>query len=279
VHTDDDLLRFYADGHESTRLSSPRGKLEYVRTLDILERHLPEPPATVLDIGGGTGPYAHALAARGYTVHLLDLVPLHVELALAAQEPAYPLASAAVGDARELPFDDATADVVLLLGPLYHLVERSDRLCVLKEAHRVLRSESLLFATTISRFTSVYEGLFDGFLTDPSFQGIAMRDLETGEHNNPTQRRDWFMRGHYYLPQELTTEIGDAGFSIEAVVGIEGAAQFLPDLAHWLADREQRDLLLEILRRIEGEQPVLGVSSHLHAVGRRCSNGRGALSA
>jgi SAM-dependent methyltransferase len=269
VRTDDDLQRFYADGHESTRLSSPRGRLEYVRTLDILARHLPPPPSTVLDIGGGTGPYAHALAAQGYTVHLLDLVPLHVEQALASQAPEHPLASANVGDGRELPFADASADVVLLLGPLYHLVDRSERLRVLTEAHRVLRPESVLFATTISRFTSVYEGLFDGFLTDPSFQGIAVRDLETGEHNNPTQRRDWFMRGHYYLPEELAAELGDAGFTIEAVVGIEGAAQFLPDLALWLEDPQQRELLLGILRRIEREPPVLGVSSHLHAVGRR----------
>ncbi|HXD53133.1 MAG TPA: class I SAM-dependent methyltransferase [Solirubrobacteraceae bacterium] len=274
MHTDDDLQRFYADGHERMRLSSPRGRLEYERTLDILKRHLPQPPATVLDIGGGTGPYAHHLAAKGYKVHLLDLVPLHVELALAAEKPEHPLASAVVGDARELPFEDASADVVLLLGPLYHLVERRERLLVLKEAHRVLRPKSLLCATTISRFTSVYEGLFDGFLTDPSFKDIAERDLETGEHNNPTRRRDWFMRGHYYLPQELTTELCEAGFEIEAVVGIEGAAQFLPDLKFWLEDPEQRDLLLEILRHIEGEQPVLGVSSHLHAVGRRSSNVR-----
>jgi hypothetical protein len=59
-------------------------------------------------------------------VHLLDPVPKHVEQArtASARQPEYPLASAEVGDARRLPHADASADAVLLLGPLYHLVER-----------------------------------------------------------------------------------------------------------------------------------------------------------
>jgi len=53
--------------------------------------------------------------------------------------PNNPLASAEVGDARHLPHGDATADAVLLLAPLYHLVEREDRLACLREIQRVLR--------------------------------------------------------------------------------------------------------------------------------------------
>ena len=135
-------------------MRTARGRLEHLRISDLNDRFLPCPPATILDIGGGTGPYAHPLAAAGYSVHLLDATPLHVVEAIKAASPEHPLTSATVGDARALPFEDALADAALLFGPLYHLHDRSDRLLALREAHRVLRPGGRLFATAISRYAS-----------------------------------------------------------------------------------------------------------------------------
>src|SRR5436309_942768 len=82
------------------------------------------------------------LAARGYAVHLVDAVPLHVEQARQAgqAQPDHPLAGLAVGDARRLDWADAAVDAVLLLGPLYHLTAREDRVQALRESRRVLRA-------------------------------------------------------------------------------------------------------------------------------------------
>ena len=66
---------------ESERLNQDLGPLEWVRTIDIFERHLPKPLAVVIDVGGATGTYACWLLERGYEVHLIDLVPQHVEQA------------------------------------------------------------------------------------------------------------------------------------------------------------------------------------------------------
>ena len=74
------MNRHYESGVEATRLSGP-GRLEFLRTMAIVERHLPEPPQAVADIGGGPGVYATALASAGYRVHLLDAMPLHIEQA------------------------------------------------------------------------------------------------------------------------------------------------------------------------------------------------------
>jgi len=117
----DAIVGYYGDQDESSRLGSGWFQLEQVRTQELILRHLPPAPATVIDAGGGAGAYACWLAALGYQVHLVDLVPKHVEQARAAssRQPAHPLASAKVGDARRLSHDDATADAVLLLGPLY----------------------------------------------------------------------------------------------------------------------------------------------------------------
>src|SRR5204862_1547957 len=139
-------------GHEQHRFSSPGGQLEFTRTRELLQRYLPPPPAVILDVGGGPGTYALWLAGLGYEVHLIDILPLHVEQALRASEASSRarLAGAVVGDARHLDVPDGSADAVLLLGPLYHLIERSDRLAALREAHRVLRAGGVIFAAAIS---------------------------------------------------------------------------------------------------------------------------------
>ena len=126
----DAIAEFYARGFERERLAAGQGALELARTQVLLERYLPAPPAVVADVGGGPGRYAVWLAERGYRVHLVDPIPLHIEQARAACDarPNSTFVSAEVGDARAVPLPDASADAVLLLGPLYHLPERDDRL-------------------------------------------------------------------------------------------------------------------------------------------------------
>jgi ubiquinone/menaquinone biosynthesis C-methylase UbiE len=131
---------------------------------------------------------------EGYQVHLIDITPLHVEVArqASARQPQAPLASAEVGDARMLPWGAALADAVLLFGPLYHLTERGDRIQALCEARRVLRPRGILLAVAISRFASALDGLCRGFLKDPQFAEIVRCDLTSGQHHNPTYRPEYF---------------------------------------------------------------------------------------
>src|ERR1051325_10887532 len=115
----DEIAGYYARGFENDRLTEGDGALELARTQSLLMRHLPSPPATIADVGGGPGRYAVWLAERGSRVNLTAPVPLHVEQARAAAEASgVTLAAAEVGDARTLTLADASVDAVLLLGPL-----------------------------------------------------------------------------------------------------------------------------------------------------------------
>jgi len=87
--TTDEIAAFYALGLERDRLTVGPGALEFVRTQALLERYLPAPPAVIADVGGGPGRYALWLAERGYRVHLVDPIPLHIEQAKAAVESNY----------------------------------------------------------------------------------------------------------------------------------------------------------------------------------------------
>ena len=267
----DEVAVFYARGLERDRLISGQGALEFARTRTLLERYLPEPPAVVADVGGGPGRYAVWLAERGYRVHLIDPVPLHVEQARAAAggRPGAVLASAEVGDARALRLPDASADAVLLLGPLYHLPERADRLQALAEARRVCRLGGVVIAAAISRFASTLDGLRAGYLEDPSFAAVAAGDLRDGRHRNPTGDPAYFTTAYFHRPDDLGEECTAAGLKHEATLGVEGPAWLLPDLDARLADERRRAVLLESLEALEAEPSVLGVSAHLLAVARR----------
>jgi ubiquinone/menaquinone biosynthesis C-methylase UbiE len=247
------------------------GRLEYLRTRELLSRYLPPAPATVLDVGGGAGVYALPLTREGYSVSLIDPVPLHVEQAAAASQnqPEAPLAGAGVGDARSLSQADGSVDVVLLLGPLYHLTSRDERLRALREAQRVVRPGGVVLAVGISRFASTIDGLYGGLLADEEFEAIVERDVKTGQHRNPTGTPRWFTTAYFHLPGELREETMEAGFGVEAMVGIEGPAANLPDLDAWLEDPVRRAKLMAAVRRVEAAPDLLGVSPHLLVVGRR----------
>jgi ubiquinone/menaquinone biosynthesis C-methylase UbiE len=266
----EEVERYYRLGLESDRLSSDVGELEQVRTQGILARHLPEPPAVIFDVGGGAGVHAFPLAEKGYQIHLIDPVELHLEQARTREsESGVRLASIRVGDARKLEEADETADALLLLGPLYHLVERTDRITALCEARRVLKPGGVLFAAAISRFASFVGGVHSAFFADPAFRGIIETDLLSGQHRNPTNDPIYFTTTYFHRPEELERELAEAGFEQARILGIEGPAWSSARFSEVWADPSQRDRLLSFLAQIEEEPSIQGASAHLLAVAHR----------
>jgi len=259
---DPHLVSYYSQGREAERLRTI-SRLEYVRTRELLERFLPPPPAVVLDIGGAAGGYALPLQEAGYQIHLLDPISLHINQAVEAG-----VVHAEIGDARDLPFEDATADAALMLGPLYHLTQREDRLRCLREAARVLRGGGPVVVAAISRFASTLDGLARGFLLEPEFEHIVENDIDQGVHLNPTERLGWFTTAYFHLPDELAAELRAAGFAVETLVAVEGPGSLIA-ADEWLDDPQRQDVLLRAIRRVEEEPSLLGSSLHLLAVGRR----------
>jgi len=266
-----DLVQHYDTGYEEHRLESGPGKLERERSRELLSRFLPPPPAVILDVGGGAGVHALWLARLGYQVHLVDIVPLHIEQALSASsaQPETPLASAAVEDALRLSRESGSVDGVILFGPMYHLTGRADRLRALQEAHRVLKSGGALLAAGISRFASALDGLRSRFLKDPAFAAIVEQDLRDGQHRNPTGRPEYFMDTFFHHPEELCEEVAEAGFEVSGVYGVEGPPWLLSDFDEWWEDQELRERLLSLARAVEQEPSLLGASAHLVAVAHK----------
>jgi SAM-dependent methyltransferase len=257
---DGDIRTYYERGGERTRLD---GSLELLRTKVLLERLLPPAPAAVLDVGGAFGVYATWLAGLGYTVQVVDPVPLHVESARANG------IAAEAGDARALPEPDESWDAVLLLGPLYHLVDRGDRVRALAEARRVVRPGGVVLGATISRWASMYETLLNGMAGSPDFVDMMRRDLTTGTRRDTLHLADGFTTVYFHRPDELPGEVSDAGLRLDDLYAVEGMAQWMPDAAARLSDPDGRALLLELAARTEREPSTLGATAHLLVAARR----------
>jgi ubiquinone/menaquinone biosynthesis C-methylase UbiE len=268
--TDDDIRRYYETTPEAERLSTGPFQLEFERTKQLLGERLPAPPATILDVGGGPGTYALWLAELGYEVHLIDPVERLVMQARQRSDAAsHHIASCSAGDARALRWSDASVDVVLELGPLYHLVQREDRLQALKEASRVLKSQGKVFVAAISRCASILDGVSRDLLKDPTFQAIVTADLEEGIHRNPTGYPEYFTTAKFHRPDELKAEILEAGFFDVNVFGIEGPAWIVPDFDERWRDPRRRQDLMAVARHLQSEPSIQGASAHLLAVGVR----------
>jgi ubiquinone/menaquinone biosynthesis C-methylase UbiE len=179
------------------------------------------------------------------------------------------IASCRVGDARTLDHRDQSADAVLLLGPLYHLIDAEDRQQALREAYRVLAPGGLLFAAAISRFASALDGLARDLFADPMFEQIVKRDIADGIHENRTGKLEMFTTAKFHRPDELAAEVRAAGFSVLSIVGLEGPGWLFADFNERWQDPRRRDDLLRIARALESEPSIQAVSAHILAVARR----------
>jgi SAM-dependent methyltransferase len=261
-----DIIDHYNQVREDLRLGQGWGLLELARTQELILRHLPKPPGTVLDIGGAAGVYSAWLGSLGYETHLIDPVPRHIEQAGRSSDA---IRSAQIGDARQLPTNDESVDAVLLLGPLYHLTERGERLTALRESWRVLRPGGVLFCAAICRFASLLDSVVRGYSDDPQFVPILERDLTDGQHRNPTGEPNFFTTAFFHRPEGLREEVVEAGYSVIELVGIEGPAWLACDFEARWADPIRRERLLTWTRKVEHEAELSGLSPHLLIVGRK----------
>ena len=169
-----------------------------------------------------------------------------------------------VGDARWLSASDRSVDVALLLGPLYHLVDRRDRAAALSEVVRVLRPGGLLVAAGISRYISLLEAGSDGRLTAevrPSVEAV----VATGRYDGHLG----FVAAHFHSAEELLGEVRAAGLREVAVYGVEGPVWTALDAAGMAQFDVRVGAALRAARIVERDRSLINASAHLLAVARK----------
>ena len=267
VPLDEYIERFYdcKAGQEWERMD--RHRTEHTVTLRALARYLPPPPAAVLDCGGGPGRYAIELAKQGYQVTLFDLSGEALRLARQkADEAGVTLTGYEQGTALDLSrFAGNTFDAVLLMGPLYHLLEADDRRQAMSEAHRVLKPGGPLFAAFISRYATLrwaaaYEP--DLLVRQPD---LAMSLLEAGVLPPRDIEAPSFC-AYFAHPGEVAPLMWGAGLEMVTVLGVEGLVSMIEAGVNAL-DGEAWQAWVELNERVAADPSIHGGVEHLLAVG------------
>lgn len=241
-----------------------RHRTEFEITLRTLWKHLPS-SGRVLDIGSGPGRYAIELAKRGYELTLLDLSQECLALAQEKATEAGVVITAVHGDGLYLTHlcGDKDFDAVLMLGPLYHLPEETERQQALRGAFSVLRHGGLLLAAFLTRYAP--------FRHAARFQpewlrgnrAYAERLLETGIHD----RASAFTDAYFARPREVITQLETAGFEVLELIGCEGIVAGHEERVNSL-EGETWDCWIEFNERIGRDPEMLAASDHLLCIAR-----------
>lgn len=219
------VQKYYRQYDEWRRLvRDPYHTLEYETTLHFLREYLP-PRGLLLDAGGGPGRYTIELAKLGYDVDLLDLTPKQLDLArreirrAGVEDKVRGIHHGSIVDLSR--FESSKFDAVLCLGAtLGHVVNRVERGKAVGELVRVAKRGASVFVSVASRYSLLMDnaGRFrDKLDSEPEFYLAA---LKTGDYDG----RRWFAPCHFFLPEELESELNKKHLRVVERVGLEGLA-------------------------------------------------------
>ncbi len=245
-----------------------RHRTEFAVTLRALADYMPAPPARVLDAGGGPGRYAIELARQGYEVTLLDISRPVLDFARArAEEAGVSIAAYVQASAMDLTvFPDGSYDVVLLMGPLYHLLRPKDRRKCVQEAGRVLRPGGLIFASFITRYAPIRHAAKHDPMWIIANPHRNEEILVTGL--NVASPGGGFTDAYFTHPSEVAPLMEHGGFEKLDLIACEGVISMIEEKVNELTG-EPWETWVEMNYQIGKDPLVHGCAEHLLYVGRR----------
>ena len=167
------LATFYSNYDEEGRLLTRHGAVEYLTTMRYIERYL-QPGMRILEIGAATGRYSHTLARLGYQVDAVELVQHNIDIFNSLTQPGEHI-TIRQGNAKDLSFlTDETYDLVLLLGPMYHLFTEEEKIQALSEALRVTKTGGILMTAYCGNEATMIQYCFGrGMLMEEKYKKLV----------------------------------------------------------------------------------------------------------
>lgn len=223
------LRSFYEAHDEQERFSSRHGSVEFLTTVRYVEKYL-FPGARILEIGAGTGRYSHYFARKGYEVDAVELIDRNIE-AFREHTQKGEAVSVRQGNATDLFWiDDGRYDIVLLLGPMYHLFTREEQLAALSESIRAARRGGVVFAAYCMADASI---LGYGFARGHIKELLEKEMVAPETFETRSAPKDIF---ELYTREKIDGLM--AGFSVDRLhfLGSDMATRFMPDMVDAMDD-------------------------------------------
>lgn len=265
----DKVKNYYKNFDEKNRLKNDNsGKLEYYMTMKILEDNLPS-GGTILDLGGGAGIYSFPLAEKGYNVYLSDLSEDLINQALEQkkEEKVDNLLSCDIVNAIDLSiYSDNQFDVVLLFGPLYHLLEESEREKCISEVNRVLKPGGKVFASFIP-YLSGSIAIVDRYFRHPEQVNInnLYEVFNSGKFNNSSDKG--FQEGYYPTSAEIEKLFEENGFNKLSIRSIRGFGYEKEDSIYNIEDKDMFNKIIELISNTAENKSIVEMCGHAIYIG------------
>lgn len=265
------IKNYYKAFDEDNRLVNDNsGKLEYEMTLKLLKKNLPA-SGKILDLGGATGVYTFPLAEAGYQMYLADLSPDLIDQAKekVISNNAANVISCDVVNAIDLSiYEDEQFDVVLLFGPLYHLLDEVERNKCISEVNRVLKEGGKVFASFIP-YLSGSIAIVDRFFRHPEQVGInnLRETFKSGRFNNNAD--SGFQEGYYPTSDEIIKLFDDYNFNKISVSSIRGFGYEKEDELYKITDKAMFDEIINIIESTSQYKEIIETCGHAMYVGEK----------
>ena len=245
------IEKHYNKHTEDLRLLRRHGIVEFETTMHHLRRFL-KPGMQLLDIGAGTGRYTSALMAEGYDVKAVELVKRNIQVFLDRE----PTADVVQGDARNMPFiPTASADVTLLLGPLYHLIGDEEKLKALTEAKRVTKPDGLIFVAYLMNEYSILSYCFD----EDRIGGLLEKGVVDREFHIKAEADELY---DYVRIDDINRLDAAAGLERVTIFSPDGAADYMRTRLNRMSD-ETFSLFIEYQKIVSERSDLIGAGSHV----------------
>ncbi len=217
----DEVRSYYNEAAEAEwyRLSSPYTQVEFQSTIYLMNKYFPK-VGSVLDIGSGPGRYSLELLKKGYKVTLLDISEKELDIAKnKIQEAGLKAEGYYAQSALNLDkFSEEAFDIILIMGPLYHLHKKEDRLKVLKESLRLLKKDGVALISYINSWGCLKAGV-EEFPEEFKEKGHFLRFLQG---DMCLSAEESFTEAYFTTPTLAIKEVQESGFTVVSYGGAEG---------------------------------------------------------
>jgi ubiquinone/menaquinone biosynthesis C-methylase UbiE len=267
------IKAYYSVFDEQHRLENAEGRLEYDICKSIILGYLNKSDC-ILDLGGGAGKYSIELAKQGYNVTLADLSERLLKQAKTyVQENNIPsLQSYEVVNAVDLScYDDNSFDVIILFGPMYHLLDSDERNKCISEVYRVLKPNGIIFASFIPYLTGAVGVVSRAFYFPQQVNEHNLSEVfETGRfHNNANVA---FQEGYYPESKEIEKLFREHNFSQILLRSIRSFGHNKEEKLYELFEKDISlfNKMIELINKTSTNPAIIETCGHALYIGRKC---------
>ncbi len=261
-------VRKYYNNHvkeEDNRLSDH--PFEVPVLLHFIERYL-VPGRYLFDVACGTGRIAQLLLNQGYYLGLNDLSDKNIDLVNQRLENHRGLLFTERADAlKSKGWSKKMWDGILILGPLYHMLSKRNRLRLLSLAYEHLKPGGYVFSSFMTRAGALVYGIKNnprGILYPDGVEKL----WNTGSDKSFVEATKWFTHAYFAHPEEVTPLVKQAGLKPLHLAGAEGVFGERFELYHQL-DEELKEPWMDFIIRNCEDPHMVQQSKHLLSVAQK----------